>query len=95
MGHMKRPGVLNRYERYASAGILIGLAILFCALSLNQWLGGQRSVVANVFAEGLIVAAWVSLWEAVATFLIERFPHRKNVALYRRLAAAGLLFRVG
>lgn len=75
--------------------LLIGLAILFCALSLNQWLGEERSVVANVFAEGLIVAAWVSLWEALATFLIEWFPHRKNVALYRRLGSAELLFRDG
>lgn len=75
--------------------LLIGLAILFCALSLNQWLGEERSVVANVFAEGLIVAAWVSLWEALATFLIEWFPHRRNVALYRHLAAAELLFRAG
>jgi len=73
--------------------LLIGLTILFCALSLNQWLGEVRTVVQNVFAEGLIVAAWVSLWEALATFLIEWFPHRKNVALYRQLAAAEPLFR--
>lgn len=61
--------------------LLIGMSILFCALSLNQWLGETRSVVANVFAEGLTVAAWVSLWEALATFLIEWLPHRRNVAL--------------
>lgn len=70
----------------------IGLAILFVSVSVNQLLGVERSVVANVFAEGLTVAAWVSLWEALAVFLIEWFPHRKNIDLYRRLAHAQLTF---
>jgi len=71
----------------------IGLAILFLAVSLNQVLGAERSVVANVFAQGLTVAAWVSLWESLAIFLIEWFPHRKNTLLYRRLADSELVFR--
>ncbi len=81
-------------EMFRRAAILfgIGLAILFTSVSVNQWLGEDRSVVANVFAEGLTVAAWVSLWEALAVFLIEWFPHRKNIILYRRLADARLIF---
>ena len=71
----------------------IGIAILFCSVWLNRLLGEERSVVANVFAEGLTIAAWVSLWEALATFLIEWFPHRRMLGLYRRLAQARLLFR--
>jgi hypothetical protein len=82
-------------EMFRRAAILfsIGLAILFTSVSVNRWLGEERSVVANVFAEGLTVAAWVSLWEALAVFLIEWFPHRKNIILYRRLAAAPLDFK--
>ena len=68
----------------------IGLAILFISVWVNQWLGVHRSVVANVFAEGLTVAAWVSLWEALAVFLIEWLPHQKNIQLYRRLASTQL-----
>ena len=71
----------------------IGVAILFISVWVNRWLGSERTVVSNVFAEGLTVAAWVSLWEALATFLIEWFPHRKNIILYRRLAGAELVFR--
>ncbi len=70
----------------------IGLCILFVAVSLNRLLGPERSVTANVFAEGLTIAAWVSLWEAIAIFLVEWFPHRKNVALYKRMATAHLVF---
>jgi hypothetical protein len=71
----------------------IGLGILFAALSLNRLLGPERSVTANVFAEGLTIAAWVSLWEALAIFLIGWFPHRKNVVLFRRMAHAQVVFR--
>lgn len=71
----------------------IGLAILFISVWVNQSLVSERSVVGNVFAEGLTVAAWVSLWEALATFLIEWFPHRKDIQLYQRLAHAQLVFQ--
>jgi len=83
--------VLQMFRR---SGILfsIGLAILFLAVSVNRTLGPERSVVANVFAEGLTVAAWVSLWESLAVFLIEWFPLRKNTMLHRLLAYADLTF---
>jgi len=72
---------------------IIGLGILFAAVSLNRLLGPERSVTANVFAEGLTIAAWVSLWNSIAIFLLEWFPHRKNFLLYRHLAHAQLVFR--
>lgn len=70
----------------------IGVAIMFISVWVNH-LVSEHSVVGNVFAEGLTVAAWVSLWEALATFLIEWFPKRKNILLYHRLADAQLVFR--
>ncbi|OVE78285.1 hypothetical protein BVX99_00330 [bacterium F16] len=83
--------VLQMFRR---AGVLfcIGLAVLFLSVTVNQALGPERSVVANVFAEGLTVAAWVSLWESLAVFMIEWFPLRRNTALYRLLAEAELTF---
>jgi hypothetical protein len=84
--------ILQMFRRSAIL-FVIGLGILFAALSLNRLLGPDRSVTANVFAEGLTIAAWVSLWEALAIFLVEWFPHRKNVVLYRHMAHAQLVFR--
>lgn len=84
--------ILQMFRR-SSILFAIGLGILFVAVSLNRILGPERSVTANVFAEGLTIAAWVSLWEALAIFLVEWFPHRKNVMLYRRLANAQIIFR--
>ena len=83
------------FQMFRRSAILfgIGLAILFTSVWFNQYLGPDRSVTANVFAEGLTIAAWVSLWEALAIFLIEWFPHRRNVVLFRRLANTTLAFR--
>ena len=73
----------------------IGVAILFISVWVNRWLGQDRTVVAYVFAEGLIVAAWVALWESLATFVIEWFPRLRNIKLYRRLSAVEPVFRSG
>ena len=73
--------------------LLLGLIVLFVAIWVGEWMGPNRSVLENVFAEGLTIAAWVSLWESLATFLIEWFPARKRVQLYLRLADSPLSFR--
>ena len=71
----------------------IGAFILFFAISANQTLDKDSSVLAQVFAEGLTIAAWVSLWEALAVFLIEWFPHHKKIRLYQKLAHAAVSFK--
>lgn len=71
----------------------LGIGILFISIWVNQKLGSERSVMTDVFAEGLTVAAWVSLWEALATFLIKWFPHRTNINLYQHLAKIEPIFR--
>ena len=75
---------------------LVLLAIGAGILSLAVWVNllvEPRSVPGRVLAEGLTVAAWVSLWEALAIFLIEWFPRRRDIVLYQRLAATELRFR--
>ena len=71
---------------------LIGIAVLTLSVWMNRLIEDSESVVSRVFAEGLTVAAWVSLWEALATFLINWAPHRRRIRLYERIAAAPLRF---
>jgi hypothetical protein len=92
LAESEHQSILRMFRRSAIL-LAIGISILFAAVSVSRMLGPDPSVTANVFVEGLTVAAWVSLWEAIAIFLIEWFPHRKNVALFRRLAQARLIFR--
>ncbi|MBN2644348.1 MAG: hypothetical protein JXR59_02620 [Desulfuromonadaceae bacterium] len=73
--------------------LCLGITLLFFSVWLNQWLGAERSVIANVFAEGLTIAAWVSMWEALAVFLADGLYHVQQIRLYRRLVAADTVFR--
>ena len=81
---------IGRRMRKSLLLLSLGLLILFVAVWVNQWLGIDRSVIANVFAEGLTIAAWVSLWEALATFLVEWLPQRRRIKLFHQLANAPL-----
>ncbi|MDT8318821.1 MAG: hypothetical protein RQ824_12665 [bacterium] len=70
----------------------VGLSILTLSIWINEAISEHESVVSRVFAEGLTVAAWVSLWESLATFLINWAPHRRNVKMYERIARSTVLF---
>lgn len=72
--------------------LAVGIGILTLSVWLNRQIEVHETVIGRVFAEGLTVAAWVSLWEALATFLINWAPHRRRIRLYERIAAAPVLF---
>ena len=72
--------------------LAIGLVLATFSILANQSDASQDSIVAGIMAEGLTVAAWVSFWEALATFLIKWIPHKKKISLYEKIAAAKVLF---
>lgn len=84
---------INRLFRKSGILFLIGLIILSISVLFNKIVGLERSVIANIFAEGLTIAAWVSLWEALAVFVVEWFPLRKNIRVYKLIANADITFR--
>ena len=84
---------VRRMARTSLILLLIGIGVLALAVSVNQRIGKTSGVMAHVFAEGLTVAAWVSLWEALATFLIQWAPVRSQIKLFRRLADAQVYCR--
>ena len=72
--------------------LVVGIAILFLSVWVNTVFPVANSVVTRVFAEGLTVAAWVSLWQGVAAFLINWWPYRNRIRLYKQLSAVAVLF---
>jgi len=72
----------------------IGLALVVVAVWVNRAVASGGSVIGRVGAEGLTVASWVSLWEALATILIHWPSHREEIALYRHLAEAKVQINV-
>ena len=72
--------------------LAIGLSILISSLWISKITAFSENVLIQVVSTGLTVAAWVSLWEALATFLIEWSPNRKEIQLCDRLATAPISF---
>jgi hypothetical protein len=81
-------------EMFKKSGtlLLVGAAIATLSILMNQSRFMQESIVFAVASEGLTVAAWVSLWEALAIFLVKWIPHKKRISLYGRIANAKVEF---
>lgn len=71
----------------------IGLTLLALAILARKQFSSSESVLAEVFSQGLTVAAWVSLWEAIANLFIEWHPHRRDIELYKKVTEAPVIFR--
>lgn len=79
---------LARVMRTSSIFFVVGVALLFITVWINKNLSADASVLKQVFAHGLTVASWVSLWEALATFIINWAPYTRQIKLYERTARA-------
>lgn len=73
---------------------LLSVGALIAAISafMHQSELMDKSIAYAVMAEGLTVAAWVSLWEALAIFLIKWVPYKKKISLYKRISDAKIRF---
>jgi len=85
--------VLQRMAQRSGTYLLIGMVVLVSALLINRIVDTDESVVLGVFGEGLVIAAWVSLWEAIAIFMLDWFPCRRKIKLFQTLVSVELLFR--
>ncbi|KUL25241.1 hypothetical protein [Chlorobium limicola] len=76
--------------------LVTGIVILGVSLRVNHLLAlsGTISFPNSFFAEGLTIVAWVSIWEGLATFLLNWAPHLFRTRLYQRIAVASVLFRL-
>jgi uncharacterized membrane protein YidH (DUF202 family) len=72
---------------------VIGLALLVMAIGVTRRFSSSEGVLAEVFSQGLTVAAWVSLWEAIANLFIEWYPRRQEIKRYGRVTNATVMFR--
>ncbi|PLX49719.1 MAG: hypothetical protein C0613_06630 [Desulfobulbaceae bacterium] len=75
--------------------ILLCFGALVLALSMwgNDKLVHRQTIFSHVITEGLTVAAWVALWNGLATFIINWMPHRSRLRIYQRIIAAPVHFQ--
>ncbi len=86
--HRKMKEMLRKSIILFTVGALIATTSVF----MNQSQLMEKSIAFAVVAEGLTVAAWVSLWESLATFLIRWMPYKKKISLYEQIANAKIIF---
>jgi hypothetical protein len=72
--------------------LFIGLVIAGMSVLINESRWITNSIVGGVIGEGLTVAAWVSLWESLATFLIKWMPYRRKISLYQKISESKVTF---
>lgn len=72
--------------------LFAGLMIIAASIGFNQVIIQDTSVFKQVFAEGLTIAGWVSVWEAMATILLDISPCRRAIRRCERIARAPLNF---
>lgn len=84
---------MRRLLRTSMILLVVGAALLTAAVWLNSLPAVREVVLSSVIAEGLTIAAWVSLWEALATFLVNWTPHRRLIRMYERIAEADVQFQ--
>jgi len=83
---------LERIMRISMIYFIVGIAMLFTTVWVNEKLTADSSVISEVFAMGLTVAAWVALWESLATLLINWTPYSRQIKMYERIAEAPVCF---
>ncbi len=92
--YMKELEVRKLRDKLRASLILfaIGVVILTLSILVTQHNEIQESFSANLLSEGLMVAAWVSLWESLATFLIHWAPLKRGIRLYESIARSEVVF---
>jgi len=83
---------LARMRRVSLILFSIGFVILSVSVWINQKFVSEETIISHVITEGLTVAAWVALWNAIATFFINWAPRRRQIKVYERISKATILF---
>ena len=84
----------NRYRGYFLKIIkylCIGSFLLIAASMLENFFTGLSHT--ELIVEGLVIGAWVSIWEVFSVIFFKLADHRKKIKVIRRLLAADTVYR--
>ncbi|MEC9487386.1 MAG: hypothetical protein UMU76_07785 [Prosthecochloris sp.] len=83
------------FRRTVRASLLLavlGIALLALNILLRPLLPEAPDLPLNLLYEGVMIAAWIALWEAVSLFSAGWFSRRRFLRACSRLVSASLLF---
>jgi hypothetical protein len=71
----------------------LGLIILNVKLPLSEFF--PKGMIGSVLSEGLIIAAWVSLWEVFANIIMKWLPFQQRIRTFTRISKAAVFVLSG
>lgn len=77
-------------EQVKNSLIFMLIGAFFITLSILS--EENQELIQRIISEGLMVAGWVSMWEAMATILIKWLPHNKKLKLYKKISQCNIEF---
>lgn len=83
---------LKKLRRNSFMLFAIGITILTSTIFIGHATAENESLAFEILVEGMTIASWVSIWEAIAIYLIQWKPHIQNIHLYDRVAHAEVTF---
>ncbi|HII98739.1 MAG TPA: hypothetical protein HA272_05680 [Methanoregula sp.] len=73
--------------RYGRGALLVGLTFLFIALVARHLVTTiQNHLLAELFADALLIIGWVAMWEPVTVLLYELWPIHQQKKTYERIS---------
>jgi len=83
---------LMRMFRSSVILLSLGSAMLSASIYFNLKYDLDDAVIEGVMAEGLVIAAWVSVWEGLAALLMNWPPLHRTRRIYGQLSNATYVF---
>jgi len=77
-------------EQIKNSLIFMLIGVFFITLSIL--LEEKHGLTYRIISEGLMVAGWVSMWEAMATILIKWLPLSKKLKLFKKIVDSKIEF---
>jgi hypothetical protein len=77
-------------EQVKNSFIFMLIGIFFITLSILLEVNQQLTY--RIISEGLMIAGWVSMWEAMATILVKWLPLSKKLKLFKKIVNSKIEF---
>lgn len=77
-------------EQVKNSLIFMLIGVFFITLSILS--ETNQELPYRIVTEGLMVAGWVSMWEAMATILIKWLPLSKKLKLFKKISTSKIKF---
>jgi hypothetical protein len=86
---------LKRLMSKSGAMLVIGLGLIIVNVMLPLSEFFPKGMIGSVLSEGLIIAAWVSLWEVFANIFMKWLPYQQRLRIFTRISKAAVHFVSG